>query len=441
MARKNIKTMFSSLVLAFIIVVGAVVGGFYYLIHLIVKDYNEPAYDPNLDSVIQQTAENEGFCLTDIAQENNLTFYGMSEFYKDACVSIIVTVNDTSAWLGSGVCVASKGYEYATNKKIEEGSYIVTNYHVIEEIYGEDVTKFTVNVYPNEYDNTERYGATLPYPAQVLWSDSYLDEAILYVSQNIDWVKMKDRSIECRDDEKLKDKERAFVIGSPKQIENQNTITTGTIALSSLNYSYTVDTIREGFHDVEVLSNVYEDLIPMQIKIAGGNSGGGLFDSNGYLIGQPTLGSTEDAWAINYAIPIYSATLIIKDLIESNENRETEENLIKIYSIDYFNIDMIDYYEADIMKQCFNGTQKYYYGKNYLSQDLLFSRENGIKVLTKNEELGFEFGDIIVSVTVNDIERAILSRNDLIYELLKCRKGDVFQFNIEGKTMISVELA
>jgi S1-C subfamily serine protease len=438
MARKNIKTMFSSLVLAFIIVVGAVVGGFYYLIHLLVKDYYEPSYDPNLDSVIEQTKEHEGFCLTDIAQENNLNIAGLSEFYKDACVSIIVTVNDTSAWLGSGVCVASKGYEYATGKTIEEGSYIVTNYHVIEEIYGEDVTKFTVDVYPNEYDNTERYGTTLPYPAQVLWSDQYLDGAILYVSQNIDWVRMKDRTIACYDKDKLKDRERAFVIGSPKQIENQNTVTTGTISNSALNYSYTVDTIKEGLRDVEVLSNVYEYLIPIQIQIAGGNSGGGLFDSNGYLVGQPTLGSSEDAWAINYAIPIYSATLVLNDLVESNEG---EGDLVKIYSIDYFNIAMIDHYEADVMKECFSGASKYFYGKYYLSQDLLYSREEGLKVLTKNEELGFEFGDIILSVTINEIERALTSRNDLIYELLRCRKGDVIQFNIEDKAMISVKLA
>lgn len=438
MARKNIKTMFSSLVLAFIIVVGAVVGGFYYLIHLLVKDYYEPSYDPNLDSVIEQTKEHEGFCLTDIAQENNLNIAGLSEFYKDACVSIIVTVNDTSAWLGSGVCVASKGYEYATGKTIEAGSYIVTNYHVIEEIYGEDVTKFTVDVYPNEYDNTERYGTTLPYPAQVLWSDQYLDGAILYVSQNIDWVRMKDRTIACYDKDKLKDRERAFVIGSPKQIENQNTVTTGTISNSALNYSYTVDTIKEGFRDVEVLSNVYEYLIPIQIQIAGGNSGGGLFDSNGYLVGQPTLGSSEDAWAINYAIPIYSATLVLNDLVESNEG---EGDLVKIYSIDYFNIAMIDHYEADVMKECFSGASKYFYGKYYLSQDLLYSREEGLKVLTKNEELGFEFGDIILSVTINEIERALTSRNDLIYELLRCRKGDVIQFNIEDKAMISVKLA
>lgn len=438
MARKNIKTMFSSLVLAFIIVVGAVVGGFYYLIHLLVKDYYEPSYDPNLDSVIEQTKEHEGFCLTDIAQENNLNIAGLSEFYKDACVSIIVTVNDTSAWLGSGVCVASKGYEYATGKTIEAGSYIVTNYHVIEEIYGEDVTKFTVDVYPNEYDNTERYGTTLPYPAQVLWSDQYLDGAILYVSQNIDWVRMKDRTIACYDKDKLKDRERAFVIGSPKQIENQNTVTTGTISNSALNYSYTVDTIKEGFRDVEVLSNVYEYLIPIQIQIAGGNSGGGLFDSNGYLVGQPTLGSSEDAWAINYAIPIYSATLVLNDLVESNEG---EGDLVKIYSIDYFNIAMIDHYEADVMKECFSGASKYFYGKYYLSQDLLYSREEGLKVLTKNEELGFELGDIILSVTINEIERALTSRNDLIYELLRCRKGDVIQFNIEDKAMISVKLA
>lgn len=434
MPRRKVRTMFSSLVLALIMLIGGCVGGFYYLIHLIVQNYE----DPNLDIVMKQTAENEGFCLTDIAQENNLTFRSLTEFYKDACVSIIVTVNGTSSWLGSGVCVASKDYEYSTGKTIEEGSYIVTNYHVIEEIYAKGVVKYTIDVYPNEYDNTERYGSTLPYSAEVLWCDNYLDEAILYVSQNIDWVRMKDRSIDCAEGEKLKEGERAFVIGSPQKIENQNTVTTGKIPTSPLNYSYTINTVTKGPFKVDVLDNVYENLIPMRIEIRGGNSGGGLFDSSGYLIGQPTLGSSEDVYSINYAIPIYSAILVINDIIETNEG---EDELVNLYSIDYLNITFIDYYEAEIMKSCFSSSTKYYYGKEYLSQDLEYTRETGLKVLTKNEELGVEFGDIILSITVGDTDKELTCRNDLIYELLKCRKGDVIQLNIENKTAISIKLA
>lgn len=428
MAGRKVKYMFSSLLLAFILLVGACAGGFYFFIKVIVDNYN----DPNLEYVIEQTKNSEGFCLTDLAQENNLTFSSKSELFKEACVSVVVTVNG-SRWLGSGVCVASKGYEYEEGKTLESGSYIVTNYHVIEEIYKVGAFSTKVEVYPNDYANKQRYSTTVPYEAEVLWSDSYLDGAIIYVEENIDWVRMKDRSINCEDSEMLNNNERAFVIGSPLELENQNTITTGYITKDSLNYSYT-----EESGIVNRLSNIYEYLIPIRITIHGGNSGGGLFDGSGYLVGQPTLGNSEDPDSVNYAIPIYSATLIIDDIIDTNEG---DEELVKIYSKDYFEICTIDYYEADVMKVCYTGKRKYFYGKEYPSETLKYDRKTGLKVLADNEEYGFVSGDIILSVKIRDKETEITCRNDFIFALLEARKGDIVQFNVEDKTAINVELA
>ncbi len=434
MAKRNVKTIFGMLVFALIVVIAAVFGGFYYLIQLIATNYK----DSNLDIVRQKTASEEGFCLNDVIKENNLTFYGLGEFYTEACVSIVVEIEHVGAWLGSGVCVASKGYEYEENKTIEEGSYIVTNYHVISEIYERKASRYDVKVYPNDYTNEERYGSTLPYEGEVLWYDTYLDSAIIYVKENIDWVRMKDRSIDCSIEDELSKSEPAFAIGTPEKLENQNTITRGNIVSSEVNYSYTVKNIKIGRTEEEVLSNIYEYLIPIQIHIQGGNSGGGLFDKDGYLIGQPTLGTLSEDGAINYAIPIYPITLVLDDLISTNEN---ESALVKLYSIDYLNIDTIDYYESDVMQTCFSGYKKYYYDKNYLSSDLVYNSDTGIKVLNDNEILGFTKGDIISSVKVKEKTSEITCRNDLIFTLLKSRKGDTIQFNINDKPAVLVTLA
>ena len=434
MARKNVKTMFGSLIFALIVVIAAIFGGFYYLIHIVATHYK----DPNLEIVREKTASEEGFCLTDVIQETNLTFYSLGEFYTEACVSIIVEVEHVGAWLGSGVCVASKGYEYAENKTLDSGSFIVTNYHVISEIYEQNATRYTINVYPNEYQNEERYGETLPYEGTVLWFDTYLDSAIIYVKENIDWVRMKDRSIDCDAEEALKD-EPAFAIGSPEKLENQNTVTRGSIVSSELNYSYTVTTEETAFFEEnEILSNVYEYLIPIQIHIQGGNSGGGLFDREGYLIGQPTLGTSSEDGAVNYAIPIYPVTLVLDDIIYTIE---VENSSLKLYSLDYLDIETIDYYESDVMQTCFTGQVKYYYGKNYLSSELIYKSDTGLKVLDGNELFGFEKGDVISSVKISGKTSEITCRNDLIFSILKCRKGDVIQFNIKDKPEVLVELA
>lgn len=435
MARKNVKAMFISLIFALIAVIATVFGGFYYLIHIITKYYK----DPNFDIAIEKTTSEEGFCLTDIIQETPLTFKALGDFYTDACVSIIVEVEHVGAWLGSGVCVASKGYEYAENKTLDSGSFIVTNYHVISEIYEQKATRYTINVYPNDYTNTERYGETLPYDGTVLWYDTYLDSAIIYVKENIDWVRMTDRSIDCELDNMLKDKEPAFAIGTPKEIENQNTVTRGSIVNSDLNYSYTVTEDKSSPFEVsEKLSNVYEYLIPIQIHIEGGNSGGGLFDKNGYLIGQPTLGTLNDERSPNYAIPIYPVTLVLDDIIYSIE---VENRIPKLYSLDYLGIATIDNEESKVMQTCFTGQVKYYYGKNYLSLELIYDNETGLKVLDGNEAYKFEKGDIISSVKVAGKTFEIDCRNDLIFAILKCRKGDVIQFNIKDKPEVLVELA
>ena len=410
--------------------IAASIFGAINLSNFITSIYNDNA----LKDAIQQTSESEGICLNDVARENNLSFRSLASFYADACVSVQINTSSGS-WLGSGVCVASVGYEYDENVFIESGSYIVTNYHVIENFYNDLFASITV--YPNEYSNYERYEVLPSYDASILWSDSYLDMAILHVKENIDWVISKDRSIFPKDGDALRDWEQAFAIGTPLQLQNQNTITFGKIASSELYYTYT----SENSYFSSKMSNIYEDLIAINVPINNGNSGGGLFDSNGYLIGLPTLGvsNSTSSSAVNYAVSIYPVSIILNRLISQQENLEEDYVYVcKIKSLSDLYFDFIDSQESNVMLTNFKTREINFYGRKYKRDDLLFDEE-GIKVLFSLRE-GLKKGDIINLVKINDNEKEITKRNDLIYALLECKAGDTFSLFINGGECITLNV-
>ena len=388
---------------------------------------NDQYNNKNLKLIMDETSESEGFCLTDYVSQ--LSYSGIQSLYKDACVSIQVN-SISGSWLGSGVCVASKGYSMNESFVLEGGSYIVTNYHVIETYY--DYIGTEITVYPNEYSNSERFGVQLSYSAELLWSDSYLDLAIIYVEQNIDWVQMKDRSVEGSD--KLRQNENAFVIGTPQSLSYQNTITRGTIASTELTYSYTV----ERLYFTEVMSNIYEDVIPIQISIMGGNSGGGLFDSSGYLVGLPTLGTqnSQSSSAVNYAVPIYPITVVIDEIIASNE----DDQRAQITSLDDLDFVVIDSKESSIMIREFDAKNVYFYGSYYSRTTTLNFSDEGLKIIKAGTLSELSEGEIIKSAQFNEKSYNLSSRNDLIYLLLKCKTGDMLRFQLNDDTFKEVIL-
>lgn len=429
--KRSGKTMLMAVFMFLVLVVGGSIGGIYYVVKLLQDNY----VDPNYNTILDLTSDEEGHCLTDLVQEYNLSLTNTADVFKDACVSIVAGIEGSSdGWLGSGVCVASKGYEFATDVFLESGSYIVTNHHVFDEAYLDP--KFELFVYPNDYTNVERYGSEIKYEAEILWTDSYLDMAIIHVKENIDWILMKDRSIECAPEDAVKTNETVFAIGSPQELANQNTITSGHLAFESESYAYTV---KNGSVLTSVLDNVYEYLMPMNVPIQGGNSGGGLFDGQGYLIGQPTLGgeNSGESSAVNYAIPIYPATLILNELILSNEDEEKEEE-VKIYNLDDLNFRTIDKYEWEIVGSNFQGMKRYFYGTDYTVADLTHS-ESGLKII-KTNSVDIKKGDYIISLEHNEEKYNLDCRNDLIFVLLKLRRGDKVTLNFLASESVELEI-
>lgn len=182
---------------------------------------------------------------------------------------------------GSGVIV---GNYKATNGN-EQGYYIITNAHVIEDAVNSSKSKITVIL----TDGTE-------YQAKVVGSDTKSDIAVLKISE----AKALTCATFANEDYKLRVGDEVIAIGNPLG-QLGGTVTNGYI--SALDREILVDGNKM-------------NLLQTDAPINPGNSGGGLFNLRGELIGIVNAKSTgTDIEGIGFAIPSNDALKVYSDLI------------------------------------------------------------------------------------------------------------------------------
>ena len=182
---------------------------------------------------------------------------------------------------GSGVVVAKE--------------YVMTNYHVVE-----DASSLEISV--------DRDGQSDPdlLPATVAASDADLDVAVLYVP-GLDL-----EPVTLGDSDALQVGDLVFNIGNP--IGFDGTVTAGII--SGLNRAISTGTSTDRYGRK---TDVVNTMIQTDAAINSGNSGGGMFNLNGELIGIPTLKYTGSRYSsgatvesIGMCIPINDAKSVIE---------------------------------------------------------------------------------------------------------------------------------
>lgn len=168
---------------------------------------------------------------------------------------------------GSGVIISNDGY-------------IVTNNHVVE-----DANSVTVRL----KDGTS-------YPAELVGTDAQTDLAVIKIdAQNLP-------AADLGSSDTLQVGDEAIAIGNPLG-ELGGTVTNGII--SALNREITID-------------GQTHTVLQTNAAINQGNSGGGLFNAKGQLIGIVSAKSAgTGVEGLGYAIPIDLAKPVISDLIES----------------------------------------------------------------------------------------------------------------------------
>ena len=215
-----------------------------------------------------QAAEKAAPSVVEILAEGTTTTYG---FFGGTY---------TSQSAGSGVIISSDGY-------------IITNHHVVE-----DGESFTITT----YDGTE-------YEATLVGSDSKSDIAILKVeAEDLIPATLGDSST-------VQVGDTAIVIGNPLGTLG-GTVTDGIISATSRTIT---------------VNDQAMELLQTNAQINSGNSGGGLFDGNGNLIGivnakdSGTTSSGTTIEGLGFAIPINTAFDVATQLIENGEvtNRAT----------------------------------------------------------------------------------------------------------------------
>ena len=171
---------------------------------------------------------------------------------------------------GSGVIISSDGY-------------ILTCAHVVE-----GASNITVSIGDTDY------------PATIVGEDSTSDIAVI----KIEATGLVPATV--GDSEVLSVGDTVLAVGNPLG-ELGGTVTSGIV--SALNRSVTI----QGSSSTNTMS-----LIQMDASVSPGNSGGGLFNMNGELIGIVNAKSSDsDAEGLGFAIPINDAIDVAQDLLEN----------------------------------------------------------------------------------------------------------------------------
>ena len=219
------------------------------------------AYNTGGELSLQQIAAKASPTVVEIRTEVTGEYYAFGFFGGEY----------TSQAAGSGVILSDDGY-------------IITNNHVVA-----DAKEITVTL----YDGTE-------YPAEVIGADSKSDIAVIRIdAKNLP-------AAETGDSSALQVGDTAVVIGNPLGTLG-GTVTNGIISAAS----------REVTINREAMT-----LIQTNAAINSGNSGGGLFDGYGRLIGivnakdSGTTSSGATIEGLGFAIPINEALDVAQQLIE-----------------------------------------------------------------------------------------------------------------------------
>ena len=282
--------------------------------------------------------------------------------------------------------------------------FVLTNYHVVE-----DASSLRVTV-TDDSGNTDEYAATL-----VAYDES-LDIAIVYAT-GLDLP-----AVTLGDSDTLQVGDWAINIGNP--LGFTKTTTVGVV--SALNRAIE----SESYDKYGRKSTITNAMIQVDAAINSGNSGGGMFNVNGELMGIPTLkytgsyysGSTVEG--IGMCIPINSAKPLINKVLSGEITFTAPEAL-----------DNSDDNKAD------SNTDSTLVGKPRMGitmSNLANSRalQNGqipkgvyvvnVEENSPAEKAGMQVGDIIVDVNDN----VITSTTELAAQVADCKAGDVLKIKV-----------
>jgi len=234
--------------------------------------------------VSSEESSEEGNVVTTVSVAQDLS--AVVEKVSDSVVQIETEYMVTSYFWGGSYPTSGAG----SGVILTSDGYIVTNYHVIE-----DATKISVVLSDNE----------TTYDATVVGYDENNDIAVLKVEAS----GLKAVTLGSSTD--VKTGQSVLVIGNP---------------LGTLGGSVTSGIISAISRNIQV-EGVMMTLIQVDAAVNEGNSGGGLFDTNGNLIGIVNAKYVaEEVEGIGFAIPVDTVKEVVENIMNNPNGASVNGN-------------------------------------------------------------------------------------------------------------------
>lgn len=284
---------------------------------------------------------------------------------------------------------AGSGVIYSLQKSAGT-AYIITNYHVIYDVDSNQTNGISddISVYLYGYENEESeitatfFGGSMSY-----------DIAVLKI-ENSDILKSSDAvQANIANSNEVNVGETAVAVGNPEALGIS--VTSGIVSVDSEYISMT---------SLDEQSTESFRVIRIDTAVNGGNSGGGLFNSSGELIGIVNAKITDDEIEnIAYAIPSNVASYIAQNIIDNSGQFKrlilgmtlSSENTKSVYNQSTKVVDIVENVIVDSVT------------------------ENSLA-----SSLGVLENDQIISVLVNGSELKVNRMFEVIEYLFKCTEND-----------------
>ena len=333
--------------------------------------------------------------------------------YSQGMWGQISVTSDTAVYTGSAVI-------YDINTISDGYTYLVTNYHVVYDnnanpdknggtkvarriygyLYGSESTPVSQGKGTDGYTQYSYgdYGIALEYVGGSVENDI----AVLRVkTDDIKAVNENIKAVELADGYYVG--ETAIAIGNPEG--SGLSVTQGIISTENENISLNIDGTLRSYRSLRIDTALYS-----------GNSGGGLFNAEGKLIGITNAGDGSDQ-NINYAVPLEIVTGVADNIIYyANDGDDSTSGLNSVtFGVTVTTSDAKYVYDASLG-----------YGKISESVNVQSVTTGSIA-----EKIGITSGDVIKAVIVNGEQEDVLRSFDLSDIAMTLRSGDKIQFVVE----------
>ncbi len=361
-------------------------------------------YPINFRSSSENTSQETGEIIHNIIDNGSLVITndgnGIPEASSKAlrsAVSIICGFKSQSAWSSSGSSAGS-GVIYKLDK-VKGEAFIITNYHVVYNSNGntgEISNDIKVYLYGSEIESKA-------IKATFVGGSMYYDIAVLYVNDS-DVIRTSDMcAVDISNSDEIFVGDTAIAVGNAQGYGISTSF--GIVSVAS---EYLGMTAPDGKTAVSLR------VIRVDTAVNSGNSGGGLFDKEGNLIGIVNAKIVaESVENIAYAIPSNVAVSIAENIIDYCYGTSEKNVQRAIVGITLLVTDSKAVYDAQT-------------GRMRIVETV------AVESVTRGSLADgyFERGDVLVSATLKEKTVQITRQHHIIDLALDLRVGDTVTFNI-----------